>query len=359
MIVSRSDLTEGGCVMSAEANTWTLVLAAGEGSRLRSLTTSSTGTAVPKQFCSLFGGPSLLDEALGRARAASDQDHICVVVAAQHRRWWDEALRSLPAANVIVQPQNRGTGNGILLPLLAIVARDPAARVVLLPSDHHVRHEAILAMAMRTAVVHLDRRPEIAWLLGIEPEEADPELGYILPAGADGGGLLTVSRFIEKPPAEEARELIRAGGLWNAFIVIATAQVLLALFERRVPEILERMRAAIAQQSTGANAVTELYERLPLVDFSRDILSGQESVLRVLPVPRCGWSDLGTPRRVAQAVRAAPGGARGPWVSGDPAQLSLAAQHARLLRGHGGRGVYEYEYRQGADRPVVSALGQG
>ena len=72
--------------MLEEANTWALVLAAGEGSRLRSLTTSPSGTAIPKQFCPLFEGPSLLHEALRRAHAVADSAHTCVVVAAQHTR---------------------------------------------------------------------------------------------------------------------------------------------------------------------------------------------------------------------------------------------------------------------------------
>ena len=44
--------------------TWVVVLAGGEGSRLRSLTTTAAGMTVPKQFCSLYGGRSLLQEAL-------------------------------------------------------------------------------------------------------------------------------------------------------------------------------------------------------------------------------------------------------------------------------------------------------
>ena len=90
-------------------NTWALVLAAGEGSRLRSLTTMRSGVAVPKQFCSLQGGPSLLQEALQRAEAVAPRARICTIVAEQHRRWWEGPLWSLPAQNVIVQPDNRGT----------------------------------------------------------------------------------------------------------------------------------------------------------------------------------------------------------------------------------------------------------
>jgi mannose-1-phosphate guanylyltransferase len=88
--------------MLEEANTWALVLAAGEGSRLCSLTTLPSGTPVPKQFCSLFEGPSLLHEALHRAHAVADSAHTCVVVAAQHRRWWQGVLDSVPAENMAI-----------------------------------------------------------------------------------------------------------------------------------------------------------------------------------------------------------------------------------------------------------------
>ncbi|MGH3672304.1 MAG: hypothetical protein ACRDSH_16995, partial [Pseudonocardiaceae bacterium] len=82
-----------------------------------------------------------------------------------------------------------------------------------------------------------------------------------------------------------------------------------------------------------------LYQRLPIIDFSRDIVPRQESCLRVVRVPSCGWSDLGTPKRVGEAVRAAP--ARAPVKTHRaPAngieRLSLAAQHSLRSVGQGG-----------------------
>ncbi len=70
------------------AATWALVLAAGDGTRLRTLTTDAGGTAIPKQFCSLRGGPSLLQSALRRGASIATRDRICAVLAAQHERWW-------------------------------------------------------------------------------------------------------------------------------------------------------------------------------------------------------------------------------------------------------------------------------
>src|SRR5688572_7927177 len=101
---SRQFLADGRDREAAAMSTWALVLAAGEGSRLRALTTSN-GVAVPKQFCSLHDGPSLLQEALHRAEAVAPRLRICTIVAAQHRRWWQGPLWSLPSQNIIVQPE--------------------------------------------------------------------------------------------------------------------------------------------------------------------------------------------------------------------------------------------------------------
>src|ERR1700761_5328275 len=107
------------------ARSWAVVLAAGEGSRLQGLTRNSNGIVVPKQFCSLQGGPSLLQETIQRGLAVAPAQRVCAVVAAQHEQFWDRMLSAMPEKNVVVQPHNRGTAHGILLPLLRIAAQDP------------------------------------------------------------------------------------------------------------------------------------------------------------------------------------------------------------------------------------------
>lgn len=323
--------------MFSGTNTWALVLAAGDGTRLRSLTTAGSGTVIPKQFCSLRQGPSLLSNALGRAGGIAVAQRVSAVVAIQHRRWWESQLCGLPSENIIVQPENRGTALGVLLSVLHIMQSDPGAQLVLLPSDHHVRQEAVLARALRHAVEQLRWRTDETVLLGFEPEEADSQLGYILPGRSDGRGALEVSQFVEKPTQAQTCEFIERGGLWNAFIIASSAQALLALFQRRVPDIVKEMRAAVQRDRASPmreSATAKLYERLPNMDFSRDILQGQEAYLRVLPVGCCGWSDLGTPERVARALQLDAGSDTEPTLEFDEYQgcLNLASQH-QLVHG--------------------------
>ena len=318
--------------MSSHINTWALVLAAGEGCRVRLLTTAPFGVTVPKQFCSLHEGPSLLHEALCRATAVASRRRTCSVVAAPHRRWWQPLLESLPSENIFVQPKNCGTAHGILLPLLDIVEREPDAQLVLLPSDHHVRNETILSQSLRRAAEWLGRERDGMLLLGMSPEEADPELGYIVPGDGNSRGALDVERFIEKPTREQAQILIARGALWNAFIVATTAQALLTLFRRTIPDSVVAMCDALRQDRVtagAAHAIAVLYEQLPNRDFSRHVLPGQESHLHVLPVPFCGWSDLGTPKRIAKVLQRFSQPEGKPTFAAPAPVLSLAAQQSR------------------------------
>lgn len=321
---------------------WALVLAAGEGSRLRALTTQPCGTPVPKQYCSLNGGPTLLEDAMARARAQVAPERVCAIVAQQHHRWWSslDALTSLPQANLIVQPRNRGTAIGILYSLLHILSQDPEAQVLLLPSDHYVADEAVLQRSLSAAMAHVARCPEAPVLLGLHPDEPDSELGYVIPGSAAGGeanGVRTVSRFVEKPELTVAAQIVRAGGLWNTFIIAASARALLNLFlPRFAPTVMEMqviVGSALQHRSAGGwPAIVDMYTRLPDLDFSRDLLEGQEASLSVLRVPPCGWSDLGTPHRVGETVRKLARERAMDPVTDLPGYINLAARHAHFER---------------------------
>jgi mannose-1-phosphate guanylyltransferase len=292
--------------MRSVSDTWAVVLAGGDGSRLREITTTMAGEVIPKQFCSLQRETCLLEDAIGRAHAVALPQHICSVVAEQHRRWWNSALKALPPQNIFVQPNNRGTANAILLALLQIERRAANSVVVLLPADHYLTDEAMMARSLRTAVNLAADNRRLVYLLGAEPNHPDDELGYIVPNEQRRDAPMGVLRFAEKPTLEKARELIKEGALWNTFILAGTVRALLSLFEGRFAATISDMRRALqlAESSrVGPVALEVLYADLESRDFSRDVLELHDQMLQVLRVRSCGWTDLGTPKRVEETVR--------------------------------------------------------
>ncbi len=290
--------------MTGHGNDWAIVLAAGEGTRLRSLATDGQGQVTPKQYCSLRGGATLLEWSLQRAERVVPSERTLAVVAAEHGRWWRPQLSELPEDNVVVQPLNRGTAAGVLLPLLEVLDRDPEARVIVLPSDHFVAREAILQSALQHALADLARRGRGVTLLGVEPDGPVPDYGWILPGGRLPGGTLRVAAFVEKPDPAAASELMRRGGVWNSFVFAADAPALLGLYERRLPALLSTLRRARA--AGRRDDLAAAYAALAPSDFSRDLLQGVVDSLTVLPVADCGWTDLGTPERVARCIERLP-----------------------------------------------------
>jgi len=290
--------------VDARGSTWGVILAGGSGTRLSALTTDADGTVIPKQYCSFLGGPSLLRTTIERLGRVVARDRIVIVVAAAHRRWWGPELADLPPDNVIVQPWDRGTACGVLLPLTSILHRDPSARIVVSPSDNYIRDEETFIVSLLEAQAHVDSRPGLLVLLGMEPDHPDTGYGWITSSQAGEDAVSLVTSFVEKPDAELANRLMRSGALWSSFTFVATGETLMDQFRRSMPWLVERFSFGLSFDpwERRQDALLSLYDRLPNVDFSRRVLQHADEKVYVLPVPPCGWTDLGTPRRVSDCA---------------------------------------------------------
>ena len=289
-------------------DTWTLVLAGGDGGRLQQLTTTDAGEAVPKQYCTINRERCLLQDSLRRAIAVAAAERICAVVARQHQRWWQKALAHLAPGNTFVQPKNRGTAFSILLGLIQLEQRTRAeSAVLLLPADHFVGLDSIMAQSLIRITEYAIAEPDGVFLLGAEPEAAEEELGYIVPWHSAALLPVGVYSFVEKPDQRQASKLMNEGALWNTFIISGSVRSLLKLFEPEFSDQVGEFRAALANSSASpaSNArLSALYEKLAYVDFSKAILEHKANSIQVLRLPACGWSDLGTPQRLEQTARA-------------------------------------------------------
>jgi len=283
---------------------WGVILAGGEGVRLRSLTRFVSGEDTPKQFCRLLGGQSLLAQTTQRISRTIDSERTVYVLLNSHERFYSKELWNVPPARMVVQPCNRGTLSAILSSLIHIVRQDKDAAVAFFPSDHHYAEEERFMSGVDLAFNAAESNPKTVILLGAAARSAETEYGWIEATPAmstdSEGGLLKVKRFWEKPTARTAEELLKRGCVWNTFVMVGRAQAFLDLIRAGAADIYQAFEPLLAlPESAPANhRLNEIYQSVATADFSKLVLSGAPDRLGVWCLGDLGWSDLGDPRRV-------------------------------------------------------------
>ena len=288
---------------------WSVIMAGGDGNRLKSLTRRITGDERPKQFCPVLGGATLLEETRRRTALTLAKERTLFVVNQFHRRYYEPLLADTRARNIISQPRNVGTAPAILYSLLRVSVLDPSAVVALFPSDHYISDNGKFMSEVRTALDAAHANPEIVVLLGLEPEGPEVEYGWIEPtkSALNRERLFGVRRFWEKPNQLLAEALLARGCLWNSFVMVASAAALLDIIEASLPELYRSFAGLFPLLNTEreAKAVAKLYSRLSESNFSHQVLAQVPRRLAVLKVSGVRWNDLGEPRRVLASLNMA------------------------------------------------------
>lgn len=285
--------------METKRNThvWAVLLAGGDGTRLRNLTVRIAGDDRPKQYCPIIGAESLLSQTRARLDLLFPGDRQVFVVSRAHERYYSKELAEAGKSLVIAQPSNRGTAVGIIIALVQVMQADPDAIVGFFPCDHHYSDDESFRSIVRAATTGAERFRGSLVIVGAKAEYAETEYGWIEPGpavqAAQTEPLCRVNRFWEKPTLPQAGALLQSGCLWNTFVTFGSAATFLELVCYEVLEVAISVTRALADSDLAPT-----YAQLPIVDFSRDILTHQANRLLVLRDSGSGWADLGSPNRV-------------------------------------------------------------
>ncbi|EIE51118.1 mannose-1-phosphate guanyltransferase [Salipiger aestuarii] len=270
-----------------------ILLCGGSGTRLWPLSRKS----YPKQFARLMGDDSLF-QASARRLSGDGFAAPMVLTGEPFRFIVTEQLAQIEqaAAGIVIEPEGRNTAPAILAAALWMIRKDPAALMLVAPSDHVIPDEAGFRATVQAAVPRALAGDLVTF--GIAPNRPETGYGYLeLAAGADpkASEPQSLARFVEKPDAGRAAEMLAAGNfLWNAGIFLFTAEAAVAAYRDHSPALVAAVEKALDEASEDLG-----FTRLApgpwaeAEDISIDYAIMEKSTnLAVMPYSG-DWSDLG------------------------------------------------------------------
>lgn len=294
-----------------------IILAGGEGSRLKTLTKAITGDDRPKQFCPILRDKTLLDVTRDRVAIKLRPQDTYFSVTQKHANYFNP-LWSVRPEQRIIQPENKGTAPAILYSLMRLSADAPDATVAFFPSDHYFSSDEVFMDHVSSAFDAVELNSEAVVLLGIEPEKPEPSYGWIEPAeslfGAMSRSVSRVKQFWEKPTLGVAKRLMSMGCLWNSFVMVGKVNTFLEMFEQHLPEMFRMFAAAsrtFGKQDESA-VIRAIYSWIEETNFSSEVLERSAPRLMVMRVSGVSWSDWGEPQRVVNTLNTL--GVRAEWM---------------------------------------------
>ena len=174
-----------------------VILSGGSGTRLWPLSRAT----YPKQFLSLMGEDSLLQQTVLRFYGRPDFAAPAIIANNDHRFLVAEQLRSadIEGASIILEPVARNTGPAAIVAALHVHNTDPNGVVVLLSSDAAIRDVDGLHSALAVAAQAAQAGKLVTF--GMEADRPETGYGYIKQGTSLDGvtGAFTVARFVENP----------------------------------------------------------------------------------------------------------------------------------------------------------------
>ena len=270
------------------------IMCGGTGSRLWPVSRAS----MPKQFQAFFGERTLLQDTAVRVTGPGFAPAVMVASEA-HRFVVADQIEALgiPRGPIVLEPVGRNTAAVALVASLIVEKQDRGGLVLLLPSDHLVK-DAGKFRALIEEAVPAALAGQIC-LFGITPDRPETGYGYIEvgsePVPSADSPVRRVGRFIEKPNAALAGQLLAAGNnVWNSGIFLFAASTMLAEAEEQKPALLAGVREAFAAASTDQDFIrlgADAFGRLESISLDYAIMEKSRRIA-VLPAS-LEWSDLG------------------------------------------------------------------
>ena len=268
-----------------------VILCGGSGTRLWPLSTK----AVPKQFIDLLGtGETMIQATVRRARGSFPDAEVVVVTSADQEHLVKQQIN---AATVLVEPVARNTAAAIGLAAVYVLSKDKNGMMVVLPCDHYFGNEAELSRVLRLGT-RVAAHKEMLVTIGIAPDHAHPQLGYIQAGEPLGShqGVSSVKRFHEKPGQETAEQYLKDGGwCWNSGMFVWKAADIIAAINTHVPQLGAGLGVIVdSNDGVFGTLVSDIYPSLPSISIDHGVMQKASNRIAMVEARDIRWKDIGS-----------------------------------------------------------------
>ncbi len=253
-----------------------------------------------KQFID-FGGWSLLEKTLYRVKG-SIFDYPIISTNFKYLKKVRSYLKKFKFKKykIILEPAKKNTAPAILSSALIkdIPSKQP---LMFLPADHLIEKVSLFNKAINKNKSNLNNQN--IFIFGIKPTEPSSEYGYFLTKKIKAN-INKVTKFIEKPKKNKAKQIIKKKGYWNSGMFFIRKDSLINNFKKYQPNIYKNCLKSVSKAKLKNNTYhLNKGSFLKVVEKSFDyaILEKAKEINAIkLNIP---WSDLGNWREISKIYK--------------------------------------------------------
>lgn len=264
-----------------------VIMAGGSGTRLWPLSRSSH----PKQFLSLSGEKTMLQETMSRLRDIDISSSI-TICNEEHRFFVAEQLKAIDSlGTIILEPEGRNTAPAIALAALVAKKEDPL--LLILAADHVIKNQDAFTSSVNSAVSLAEAGKLVTF--GIVPTESHTGYGYIKKGEVEGSGY-KVDKFVEKPSDSVAKEYFSSGDyFWNSGMFLIKASRYLEELQKFRSDIHDPCKLSMENTMPDLDFIRldkSQFLKSPSDSIDYAVMERTEDAV-VVPMD-AGWSDIGS-----------------------------------------------------------------